>query len=303
MKENQYHKTERSGLKSVAWAFMLGFLILLLIAGFFILYQLQEQNAKQAEELQQMEEQLQAARTEKVLLEQTLMQKESEMKNLVTGAVSEHGVQDYRAYLTFDDGPCENTLKVMDILDEYQIKATFFMNGQESELAQKVYSRTVEDGHVLANHTYSHVYKSIYESWDNFYEEILKMEACVKEQTGYDVEKIIRFPGGSNCGRESVMRDIKARLDELGYRYFDWNVSGEDAIYSDVPGSDVYKNVVKYIDGKNIAVILLHTTNKTNGTVEVLPDIIDYLLKEGYSFHTLDEEDAPTYVVFDQNYK
>lgn len=300
---NQYPISKRSGLKTVVWAVLLGFLILVLLAGFFILYRMYQENRLQGEQLQQMQEELQSAKTQNILLEELLDQKEEEMDRLVTGVVSSHGVQDYRAYLTFDDGPCENTLKVMDILEEYGIKATFFMNGQESELAKKVYARTIEDGHVLANHTYSHVYRSIYQSWDNFYEEIQHMETCVKEQTGYEVAKIIRFPGGSNCGKEATMKEIKNHLDQLEYKYFDWNVSGEDAIYSDVPGSNVYQNIVRYVDGKNIAVILLHTTNKTNGTVEVLPDIIDYLLEQGYSFHTLDEEDAPTYIVFDQNYQ
>lgn len=303
MKENQYSVKGKSRAGNILWVWLLGFLLLLVMAGFFILSHIQDKEEQHAQELQQMQEELQAVKTEKVLLEQLLMQKESEMDQLVTGALSEHGVQDYRAYLTFDDGPCENTLNVMDILDEYQIKATFFVNGAESELARTVYRRIVEDGHVLANHTYSHVYKTIYESWDHFYEEVIKLEACVREQTGYEVEPIIRFPGGSNCGKEATMKEIKRHLDELGYRYFDWNVSGEDAIYSYVPGSDIYRNVVKYVDGKNIAVILLHTTNKTDETVRVLPDIIQYLQQEGYSFHTLDEEDAPTYVVFDQNYQ
>lgn len=302
MEENQYDTSKGSRIKSAVWACLLGFVILLVLAGFFILYRIGQEYAKQAEELQRLTEELQEAKTEKLLWQQMAAEKEQQEDPLVQGASTAEGVQDYRVYLTFDDGPCENTLKVMDILDEYQIKATFFMNGQESDLAKEVYSRAVEDGHVLANHTYSHVYKSIYESWDRFYEEILKMEQCVEQQTGYTVAKIIRFPGGSNCGRESVMREIKGRLDELGYRYFDWNVSGEDAIYADVPGSEVYQNVMRYIEGKKVAVILLHTTNKTNGTVEVLPDIIDYLLKEGYSFHTLDEQDAPTNVVFDQDY-
>lgn len=303
MRENESPAKRRSGARNMVWICLIGFLLLLVIAGFFILSRIQDEREQHAEEIQQIQEELQAVKTEKVLLEQLLMQKETEMDQLVTGVVSEHGVQDYRAYLSFDDGPCENTLKVMNILDEYDIKATFFVNGVESELAEEVYRRIVEDGHVLANHTYSHVYKSLYESWDNFYEEIKKLENCVRSQTGYEVEPIVRFPGGSNCGKEAVMREIKGRLDELGYRYFDWNVSGEDAIYSHVPAQDIYRNVVKYVEGKNIAVILLHTTNKTDETVQVLPKIIDYLKQEGYSFHTLDEEDAPTYVVFDQNYK
>lgn len=282
---------------------MLGLLLLMLAAGFFILYRFYEESLQQAQQMQDMQQELQYLKNENLLLEDTLAQREAEMNQMVTGVVSRQGVQDYRAYLTFDDGPCENTLKVMDILDEYGIKATFFMNGQESELAKEVYTRTIEDGHVLANHTYSHVYSDIYQSWDVFYSEIQKMEACVREQTGYEVARIVRFPGGSNCGSREIMQELKQGLEQLGYRYFDWNVSGEDAIYSDVPGSEVYNNVVRYVKGKNIAVILLHTTNKTDGTVEVLPDIIEYLQQEGYTFHTLDEEDAPTYVVFDRDYR
>lgn len=302
MRTNSY-PSEKNGRQTAAWAVMLGLLLLMLAAGFFILYRFYEESLQQAQQMQDMQQELQYLKNENLLLEDTLAQREAEMNQMVTGVVSRQGVQDYRAYLTFDDGPCENTLKVMDILDEYGIKATFFMNGQESELAKEVYTRTIEDGHVLANHTYSHVYSDIYQSWDVFYSEIQKMEACVREQTGYEVARIVRFPGGSNCGSREIMQELKQGLEQLGYRYFDWNVSGEDAIYSDVPGSEVYNNVVRYVKGKNIAVILLHTTNKTDGTVEVLPDIIEYLQQEGYTFHTLDEEDAPTYVVFDRDYR
>lgn len=252
------------------------------------------------EEQELLEDRLRMTQAEKSLLEEQLLAKEEEFNNLVTGAVSMDGIEEYRAYLTFDDGPSQNAMTVMDILDAYGIKATFFMNGEESDLAAQVYSRVIEDGHVLANHTYSHSYQRIYQSWEGFYEDIRQMENCVRAQTGYEVAKIVRFPGGSNSGGgdAALMNEIKTQLTNLGYQYVDWNVSGEDAIHSRVSGSQIYRNIVRYVKDKNVAVILLHTTDRTNATVQVLPDIIDYLLREGYSFHTFDEPDAPFYVVF-----
>ena len=256
--------------------------------------------ALREEEQELLEDTLRMTQAEKQLLEEQLLSKEEEFNNLVTGAVSMDGVEEYRAYLTFDDGPSENAMAVMDILDAYGIKATFFMNGEESDLAREVYSRVIEDGHVLANHTYSHSYGRIYQSWEGFYQDIREMENCVRAQTGYEVAKIVRFPGGSNSGggNAALMNEIKTQLTNLGYQYVDWNVSGEDAIHSNVSGSQIYRNIVRYVEGKNVAVILLHTTNRTSATVRVLPDIIDYLLEEGYSFHAFDEPDAPFYVAF-----
>lgn len=288
------------GRRKFAWGLLFLFLFLLLATAVWIILRFHAQITRQDQELQKREEQLSEAQNENALLEQRLEELENEMDQLVLGAVSEHGVKDYRAYLTFDDGPSENTLRVLDILNEYGIKGTFFMNGTESDLAKQVYTRTIEEGHALGNHTYSHEYRQIYQSWDAFYREIQQMEACVKKQTGYAMPKIVRFPGGSNSasGDAAVMREIKSNLERLGYRYFDWNVSGEDALHSQISASEIYQNVVRYVDGKNVAVILLHTTDKTDATVECLPDIIEYLRSEGYSFHTLEEEDAPTYVVF-----
>jgi peptidoglycan/xylan/chitin deacetylase (PgdA/CDA1 family) len=156
----------------------------------------------------------------------------------------------------------------------------------------------IEDGHVLANHTYSHNYSTLYQSWDSFYAEIQQMEECVSSQTGYSLSKIVRFPGGSNNGDAEILNEIKHNLSQLGYTYFDWNVSGEDAIKSNITAEEILDNVMKYTDGKATALILLHTTSKTGATVEALPSIIEYLQKEGYTFHTLDEADAPTGIVF-----
>ncbi len=250
-------------------------------------------------ELAELRQELREVQTEKVLLDQALREKNQQIEDIRNGTVSSGGIKEYRAYLTFDDGPCENALKVMDILDDYGIKATFFMNGMESELAAKVYKRAIEDGHILANHTYSHNYGQLYQSWDSFYAEIQKMEDCVKSQTGYPLAKIVRFPGGSNNGKKEIMNEIKRNLTQLGYTYFDWNVSGEDAIKSNITAQEVLQNVIKYTDGKTTALILLHTTTKTGATVEALPAIIEYLKEEGYTFHTLQEADAPTGIVFD----
>lgn len=274
-------------------------LILVAAAGWFG-YSIYGQMKEQKQQIASLQEQLREVQTEKVLLDQALKEKNQLLEDIRSGNVSSGNVKEYRAYLTFDDGPSENALRVMDILDKYGIKGTFFMNGAESELAARVYKRAIEDGHILANHTYSHNYGELYQSWDNFYAEVQKMEDCVKSQTGYSLAKIIRFPGGSNNGKAEVMNEIKRNLTRLGYTYFDWNVSGEDAIKSNITAEEIVQNVIKYTDGKATALILLHTTSKTDATVEALPAIIEYLQKEGYTFHTLQEADAPTGIVFNQ---
>ena len=279
------------------------------VFGYFQWQGLQDELAEQRNTIAGLEESLKKAEDERSLLQQSVELKDQKIEEL-TNAMNDPDQEPAssnpskpqttvrRAYLTFDDGPSENANRVMDILDQYGIKGTFFMNGKESDMAAQVYSRVMDDGHVLANHTYSHVYKDIYASWDAFYADIVKMENCVKNQTGKEMAKIVRFPGGSNNGTKEVTVEIKEKLTELGYTFFDWNVSGQDAIGKNVSTDTIYKNVVETSQGKLDAVVLLHTTNNTNNPVEALPRIIEYLKGEGFEFHTLDEPDAPVSIVF-----
>lgn len=198
-----------------------------------------------------------------------------------------------RVYLTFDDGPYKNTEKLLDILKEYEVPAAFFVVGSEKDYAPELYRRIVEEGHVLANHTYSHVYKNIYSGWDELKAELEKLEDYVMEKSGCEVEKIFRFPGGSNHAEKLLGKDMKERLKEWGYRVFDWNCSGEDAVGGEVSADTIYQNTIRSAEGKDTVIVLLHSAAYAPGTLEAMPRIIEYFQQNGYRFGSLMDEDAP----------
>lgn len=194
------------------------------------------------------------------------------------------------AYLTFDDGPSDNTIKLLDVLDKYNVKATFFVVYKEGY--DNVYKEIVKRGHVLANHTYSHQYKYIYASPEAFIDNILKLDKKLEEITGVPPSKILRFPGGSNTGfvTPSNSAKIKAKLDELGYVYYDWNVDSLDASAMTQPKDVVVNGVLTGTDLVNTANVLMHDTNVKHTTIDALPQIIEGLKERGYRFKGLDHD-------------
>ena len=90
------------------------------------------------------------------------------------------------AYLTFDDGPSANTMQILDILDNYGVKATFFVNGHTGEVMEERYKAIVDRGHAIALHTYSHDYNNVYGGLDKFEQEIVSLRNYIKEVTGLD---------------------------------------------------------------------------------------------------------------------
>lgn len=182
-----------------------------------------------------------------------------------------------RVYLTFDDGPSSNTDKILDILAEYGVKATFFVVGKEHYNEQ--YKRIVEEGHTLAMHSYSHVYADIYQSVDAYSRDLIKLHDYLYELTGVDTD-IVRFPGGSSNTVSRVdMRDVIAYLDGEGMVYFDWNVSSGDAARTPVSASQIADNVLRSIGNYNNAVVLFHDAADKDSTVEALPVIIEKILE------------------------
>lgn len=212
-------------------------------------------------------------------------------KNTETGKI---------AYLTFDDGVSSNTEKILDILKEYGIHATFFPNWKSGW--DTTYKRIVDEGHTLGNHTYSHNYTLVYQSPDSFRSEVTKLNDKIYQITGVR-PTVFRFPGGSNTTkyrraidayddtypneRKIIHLEI-AILYELNMEYFDWNVSSGDAsANSPLPVRTLINNVLNGVGSKKKAIILMHDTGSKDTTVEALPAIIEGLIKKGYSFGIL----------------
>lgn len=201
-----------------------------------------------------------------------------ELENVIWNKDTDNSSGIRRVYLTFDDGPSSNTDKILDILDEYGVKATFFVVGKDGYYSEQ-YKRIAEEGHTLAMHSYSHVYKEIYQSVDAYAQDLSKLHDYLYELTGVDCN-IVRFPGGSsNTISDIDMREFAAYLDEQGMVYFDWNVSSGDAARGYVSAQQIENNVLNNINNYNNAVVLLHDAGNKDTTVEALPHIIETILK------------------------
>ena len=186
--------------------------------------------------------------------------------------------QIHKVYLTFDDGPSIYTNDILDILDKYQVKATFFVVGREGTDAEEALQRIVEDGHTLGMHSYSHKYKELYESVDSFTRDFEQIRDYVYQATG--VESVYyRFPGGSsNTVSEIDMHEFIDYLESRGVEYYDWNVSSGDGGSMKLTTDTLLENCTKDIDTRDTSIILLHDSAEKPTTVEALPEIIENIL-------------------------
>ncbi|WP_180954479.1 polysaccharide deacetylase family protein [Bacillus sp. V5-8f] len=198
------------------------------------------------------------------------------------------------AYLTFDDGPSTNTRAVLDILDRYKIKATFFVMGHEEPYAMKGYEEIKRRGHVVALHCFTHDYSVIYRSKDAYLNDLNQLEAFLKKN--FDLSsKLVRLPGGSRnittrqASTQHVVPGIINELSKKGYVYYDWNVDSKDGDSPFVSEQAIIRNVLKGTVNQEHAVILLHDINSMKNTVKALPEIIEGLKAQGFAFDSIHE--------------
>ena len=183
----------------------------------------------------------------------------------------------HRVYLTFDDGPSIYTDDILDILDEYGVKATFFVIGRENTASYARYLRIVEEGHTLGMHSYSHVYSDIYSSPEAFAEDTQRIRSLLEDVTG-QTPVFYRFPGGSsNDVSATDVRELTDYLESQGIIYFDWNVSSGDAGRVPLTTEQIVRNSLAGIETRDTTVILLHDTAAKRTTVYALPQIIEAL--------------------------
>ena len=196
---------------------------------------------------------------------------------------------DKKVYLTFDDGPTMHTDDILDILAQYNVKATFFVIGHEDDVSKERYKRIVNEGHVLAIHSYSHKYQDIYKSIENFDKDFTKLWNLLYDTTGY-TPTLYRFPGGSLgfLGR-SKMKEYVRYLDEKGMTYYDWNVVNGDAEGKNYTEEQMIDNVLNGVARKKTSIVLMHDGEGKHKTVATLPDILDALISGGAEVLPMDE--------------
>ena len=193
------------------------------------------------------------------------------------------------AYLTFDDGPSRIvTPMILDILNEYNIKATFFVLGSMVDQNPDILQRIYNEGHKIGNHSYSHKYSYIYASNENFLKDFKRAERALKNALGEEFEtNLIRFPGGSFGEKKEPMK--KAAVSN-GYRFVDWNALNGDSEVVNPSKDYLNKRFRETVGNKKEVIILMHDIDSKINTAKTLKGNIEYLIGRGYRFEVLSEE-------------
>ena len=192
-------------------------------------------------------------------------------------------------YLTFDDGPGPYTKQLLDILDKYSVKVTFFVTNQYPGYRNLI-GEAYRKGHTIALHTYSHEYSEIYKNEVAYFEDLQKIQDIVVAQTGKEAN-IVRFPGGtSNSISRNYCEGIMTRLSNTmayrGFLYSDWNVDSADAGGANTK-EKVAANVIEGIKNRKRSIVLQHDIKKCS--VEAVEEIIVWGLANGYTFLPMTE--------------
>lgn len=195
------------------------------------------------------------------------------------------------AYLTFDDGPSYITAEILDTLDRYEAKATFFILGCTiTKEGEECLKNMVERGHTIGIHTYSHNYRNIYSSVEGFLDDFYKAYLLIYETTGLKVN-IFRFPWGSyNSYNKTIRHDLIEEMERRGFTYYDWNISAEDSV--GIPTEyRIKRNVLKNLERYRDPIILMHDAAVNHLTARTLPDILKSMTDNGYIFDTLNHRE------------
>lgn len=191
------------------------------------------------------------------------------------------------AYLTFDDGPTVSaTPKILDILKEEDVKATFFVIGKYVEEHPEIVKHAYEEGHYIANHGYDHNNTTLYRSEESFINEIKKTDIAIGKAIGIEdyCSYIFRFPNGyMSSQNKEKKKQATILLSKMNYTYIDWNCLNNDSMKK-YTKEQLLKNLKKTSKDKNTLVILMHDTKDVSNSSDVLKDSIEYLKSQGYKF-------------------
>ena len=191
------------------------------------------------------------------------------------------------AYLTFDDGPTlKSTPKILDILSEENVKATFFVIGKHVKEHPELVKRAYDEGHYIANHSYTHNHDKLYTNSDSFINEILSTDVEIGKAIGIENyhSHVFRFPNGYMAPNyKAKKQEYVKRLPEIDYTYIDWNALNKDS-EKKYSNAELLKNLKDSSRNKGTLVILMHDTSDVNETHLILKDSIHYLKEQGYTF-------------------
>lgn len=183
-----------------------------------------------------------------------------------------------KVYLTFDDGPSIYTDDILEILDRYGVKATFFVVGKDSDSDREALTMIVDGGHTLGMHSYSHRYVDLYRSVEDFADDFVQLQSYLYDVTGVE-SRVYRFPGGSsNTVSDVDMQEFADYLESQGVQFYDWNISSGDASNILLSADTLVRNSMAGIRENDTSIILFHDSADKRTTVEALPTIIENIL-------------------------
>ena len=191
------------------------------------------------------------------------------------------------AYLTFDDGPTlKTTSKILDILKEENVKATFFVVGKHVKEHPEIVKREYEEGHYIANHGYSHNNSKLYASNNSFISEIKNTDIEIGKAIGVSnySSHVFRFPNGyMSANYKDKKKEALKLLSQMNYSYVDWNCLNKDS-ETKYTNEQLLNNLKKSAKNKGTLVVLMHDTSDVNDSSKILRDSIYYLRAQGYRF-------------------
>ena len=217
---------------------------------------------------------------------EVLEKENKEMRDLVVYNISQGiPLKKKIAFLTFDDGPSDNTMALLSTLEDAGVKANFFLLGHKIDKHPDAAKAIAADGHGAFVHSDSHQYNQIYSSKETVITDVLTtrkkiMDLGIKEPTIY------RFPGGSNTSylKDDIFAEIKTALKENKFTYVDWNVDSGDARRNNVPAEEIKNNIIEQARTKSTINILMHDTNVKETTIQAMPGVISGLKELGFYF-------------------
>ena len=183
-------------------------------------------------------------------------------------------------YLTFDDGPSARTPEVLETLERYGVKATFFVAQAGDAQSMERLRAIAQAGHTLGLHSYSHDYGQVYASVEDYLADCDALNTLIYDAAGTRPQ-VLRFPGGSiNPYNAAIYPELTAEMLRRGFAYFDWNVSGMDTAVGGACGGDPGGRAPR--PGGARVFLLLHDSAGKQTTVEALPGIIEAYRAAGY---------------------
>lgn len=178
--------------------------------------------------------------------------------------------------LTFDDGPTKNTLQILELLEKHNAKATFFCIGHRVDENPSIANKIIEDGHTIANHTYSHAKNIGFFSTKTMIQE---MESCNRAIIAATGKSPVFFRSPFGISNPKIKRALlKTEMQPIG-----WSLRSFDALLTSK--KIIYKNIVRQI--KPGSVILLHDDREL--TQEVLEQLLLFLNEKKYNLVTIDQ--------------